>query len=86
MSDASSVIQTLLETLPCLSLRWIQKGRAHGMNRVQLLVTRGEGVAVQNAQVSVFKGMGESFNRHAIGVRAIVNGHSTSRPRRWRWG
>ena len=28
------------------------------MNRVQLVVTRGEGVAVQNAQVSVFKGMG----------------------------
>ena len=28
------------------------------MNRVQLVGTRGEGVAVQNAQVSVFKEWG----------------------------
>lgn len=52
-----AVIQTLLETLSCLGLRWIQKMRAHGINRVQLLVTRGEGVAVQNSQVSIVKGM-----------------------------
>ena len=51
------MIQTLLETLSYLTIRWIQKKRAHGMNRVQLLVTRCEGVAVQNSQVSVFKGI-----------------------------
>jgi len=39
------------------------------MNRVQLLVTRGEGVAVQNSQVSVFKGMGESNT----GRRRVAN-------------
>ena len=39
------------------------------MNRVQLLVTRGEGVAVQNAQVSVFKELGES----KTGRRQVAN-------------
>ena len=72
-----AVIQTLLETLPCLSHRWIQKRRAHEMNRVQLWVTRGEGVAVQNAPVSIVKGIGESNSRSAAsrqskrGVRGL---------------
>ena len=78
---AVAVIQTLLETLPCLSRRWIQKKRAHGINRVQLVVTRGEGVAVQNAQVSVFKGWGGIKHRSAAsrqssprGFRSVAHG------------
>ena len=55
MSETSSVIQTLLETLAYLTIRWIQKGWARDSRRVQLVVTRGEGIAVQNSQVSVFR-------------------------------